>query len=97
MNEASMLKNVSGRAKFWTRRALTVFAIMLASLTVVELLKGHELLAGVQFALTWSAISTIIFMGTRMYYVSRGKNCPLCNDLPQEVPTERRRSPAVED
>jgi len=78
-----MLKNVSGRAKFWTRRALTVFAIMLASLTVVELIKGHELLAGVQFALTWSAISTIIFMGTRMYYVSRGRNCPLCNDLPE--------------
>ena len=49
----------------------------------VELLKGHELLAGVQFALTWSAISTIIFMGTRMYYVSRGRNCPLCNDLPE--------------
>ena len=78
-----MLKNVSDRANFWTRRALTVFAIMLASLTVVELLKGHELLAGVQFALTWSAISTIIFMGTRMYYVSRGRNCPLCNDLPE--------------
>jgi len=78
-----MVKNVSGRANFWTRRALTVFAIMLASLTVVELLKGHELLAGVQFALTWSAISTTIFMGTRMYYVSRGRNCPLCNDLPE--------------
>ncbi len=78
-----MLKNVSDRANFWTRRALTVFAIMLASLTVVELLKGHELLVGVQFALTWAAISTIIFMGTRMYYVSRGRNCPLCNDLPE--------------
>ena len=77
-----MLKNVSGRASFWTRRGLTVFAIMLAALTVVELLKGHELLAGVQFALTRSAISTILFMGTRMYYVSRGRNCPLCNDLP---------------
>ena len=78
-----MLKNVSGRTGFWTRRALLVFAVMLASLTVVELLKGHELLAGVQFALTWSAISTIIFMGTRMYYASRGRNCPLCNDLPE--------------
>ena len=78
-----MLKNISGRAKFWTRRALTEFAIMLASLTMVELIKGHELLAGVQFALTWSAISTIIFVGTRMYYVSRGRNCPLCNDLPE--------------
>ena len=83
MNEASMVKNVSGRTDFWIRRALIVFAIVLASLTVVELLKGHELLAGVQFALTWSAISTIIFVGTRMYYVSRGRNCPLCNDLPE--------------
>jgi len=46
-----MLKNVSGRANFWTRRALTVFAITLAALTVVELLKGHELFVGVQFAL----------------------------------------------
>ena len=59
MNEASMLKNVSGRANFWTRRALTVFAITLAVLTVVELLKGHELLAGVQFALTAIRLMTI--------------------------------------
>jgi len=47
--------------------------------------RGHYdfALSGVQFALTWSAISTIIFVGTRMYYVSRGRNCPLCNDLPE--------------
>lgn len=56
-----------------------VFAVLLA----VELLKGHELLAGVQFGLIWSAIATAAFLGTRIFYVRRGKNCPLCNDLPE--------------
>ena len=71
------------RIGFWMRRGLTVFSLAFALLVAVELLKGHALLAAVQFALTWSAIATAIFIGTRIFYVSRGKNCPLCNDLPE--------------
>ena len=74
------------RIAFWIKRSVLVFAIVFVSLVAVELLKGHGLEAGAQFALLWSAIATATFIGTRIFYVSRGKNCPLCNDLPQRSP-----------
>ena len=74
------------RIAFWLKRALLVFSVVFPVLVAVELLKGHGLDAGLQFALLWSAIATAVFIGTRIFYVSRGKNCPLCNDLPQRAP-----------
>ena len=74
------------RIGFWIRRSLLVFSVVFVVLVAVELLKGHGLEAGAQFALLWSAIATATFIGTRIFYVSRGKNCPLCNDLPQRSP-----------
>ena len=74
------------RVVFWLKRTLLVFTITFILLVAVELLKGHGLEAGLQFALVWSAIATAVFIGTRIFYVSRGKNCPLCNDLPQRSP-----------
>jgi len=82
------MQNTPPRIGFWLRRGLSVFSLMFAFLVAVELLKGHQLLAGIQFGLIWSAIATAVFLGTRIFYVSRGRNCPLCNDLP-EVPTAR--------
>ncbi len=71
------------RIGFWVKRSLLVFSAVFVVLVAVELLKGHGLEAGAQFALIWSAIATAVFIGTRIFYVSRGKNCPMCNDLPQ--------------
>ena len=79
-----MQNHVPPRIGFWTRRGLSVFSLVFALLLAVELLKGHELPAGVRFGLIWSAIATAVFLGTRIFYVSRGKNCPLCNDLPEQ-------------
>lgn len=80
------------RISFWFKRALLVFAIVFALLVAVELLKGHGLEAGLQFALIWSAIATAVFISTRIFYVSRGKNCPMCNDLPQKSPDDSKPS-----
>ena len=74
------------RIAFWIKRTSLVFSVVFVVLLAVELLKGHGLEAGAQFALLWSAISTATFIGTRIFYVIRGKNCPLCNDLPQRTP-----------
>ena len=72
------------RIAFWIKRTSLVFSAVFVALTGVELLKGHGLEAGAQFALLWSAIATATFIGTRIFYVIRGRNCPLCNDLPQQ-------------
>ena len=80
------------RIFFWIKRSLLVFTIVFIVLTVVELLKGHGLEAGLQFALLWSAIATATFIGTRMFYVSRGMNCPMCNDLPHQPPAKSTAS-----
>lgn len=79
-----MRNHISPRIGFWTKRGLSTFAASLALLLSVELLKGHELKTAIEFALLWSAIATVVFLGTRIYHVSRGRNCPLCDDLPKK-------------
>ena len=74
------------RFNFWLKRFVQVFLIAFAILTATELLKQHGLSNALQFAALWSFISTSIFIGVRIYYTSKGKNCPMCNDLPQTQP-----------
>ena len=74
------------RFNFWLKRFVQVFLVAFAILTASELLKQHGLGNALLFAALWSFISTSIFIGVRIYYTSRGKNCPMCNDLPQTQP-----------
>ena len=71
------------RFKFWLKRFLQVFLVAFAILTASEMLKHHGLGNALQFAALWAFLSTSIFIGVRIYYTSKGKNCPMCNDLPQ--------------
>ncbi|MBU2883002.1 hypothetical protein KO525_18610 [Psychrosphaera sp. B3R10] len=68
--------------KFWFKRAAMVFSIVSMLLLLVELAKGHVFEQAILFALTWGAVSTAIFIGTRLYYTRKGVHCELCNDLP---------------
>jgi hypothetical protein len=77
-----MLQEFTHRIGFWLKRGLFVLSATFVLLFVVEILKGHGLEPSAEFGIIWSAISTTIFLGTRIFYVSRGKNCPMCNDLP---------------
>ena len=80
---------------FWIRRAATVFAMIAAILLVVSLLKGRGLLGSVEFAAAWSAASTAVFVGARLYQSSRGRHCELCQDIPTSLPdSERAHTPA---
>jgi hypothetical protein len=74
------------RIRFWLTRYLIAFTFAFLLLLGVELLKGHGVNAGSEFALFWGALSAAVFVGTRIYYVSLGKNCPMCNDLPARLP-----------
>lgn len=68
--------------EFWFKRTAMVFFIVSTLLFLVELAKGHVIEQALFFALTWGAISTAIFIGTRLYYTQKGVRCELCNDLP---------------
>lgn len=65
---------------FWVVRAGKVFTGIYLVLLVVELLKGSTLAQALLFALSWSVISTSIFISSRLYYTRKGQPCALCND-----------------
>ncbi len=60
---------------FWIRRLLLVFLIVSAVLFPVELLKGHESGAALQFALFWGAMTAGVF--TLVGYIRFRRN-PAC-------------------
>lgn len=65
---------------FWLIRSIKVYVMVTVILFVVELLKGHAFLDAISFALLWSLITTVIFISTRLYHLSKGRECPLCQD-----------------
>lgn len=63
------------KAGFWIRRLLVVFLVVTAVLFPVELLKGHESYAALQFALFWGAVTAGVF--TLVGYIRFRRN-PAC-------------------
>ena len=68
--------------KFWLIRALKFFITVTIILFIIELLKQHSVLDSLSFAVTWSFITTAIFIGSRIYQSRKGVECALCNDTP---------------
>jgi hypothetical protein len=68
--------------KFWIIRALKVFTIVFILLFIPELLKQHSIEDSVLFAVTWSFLGTLVFIGSRLYQSRKGMECALCNDIP---------------
>src|SRR3546814_15869791 len=60
---------------FWIRRLLVVFLVASIVLFLVELLKGHERGAALQFALFWGAMTAGVF--TLVGYIRFRRN-PAC-------------------
>jgi uncharacterized membrane protein (UPF0136 family) len=67
--------------KFWIVRALKVFGVVLVLLFVVQLLKQHSIEDSVLFAVTWSFLTTLVFIGSRLYQSRKGIECAICNDI----------------
>jgi len=70
---------------FWIKRFLAVFSGVFLLLLVVGLLKDRPLRQVVSESALWAAISTAIFIVTRVYYSRRGQRCELCGDTPGTV------------
>jgi hypothetical protein len=68
--------------KFWAIRALKVYIGVLIALLIIELLKQHTIENALIFAVTWSFITTSVFIVTRLYQSRKGLECALCDDTP---------------
>lgn len=68
--------------KFWLVRALKIFIVVTVLLFMVELLKQHSVQDALIFACTWSLITTVVFIGSRLYQSNKGVACAICNDIP---------------
>ncbi|HET8901312.1 MAG TPA: hypothetical protein VFM84_05165 [Holophagaceae bacterium] len=71
-------------ARFWIRRSFLVLTGIFLVLLLVERLKGHPWRGALAFSGLWALISASIFIGTRLYYSSKGEACPLCKDTPEQ-------------
>ena len=70
--------------KFWIKRALKVYISVALILFIVELIKENTVQNAIYFALLWSLITTVIFISTRVYYLSKGVKCHICQDSPEQ-------------
>ena len=68
---------------FWVKRFVVATVIAVVTLTLVELLKGHEPVAAIYFGLGWGILASAIFTGTRIYRSRKGQQCAVCNDTPE--------------
>jgi hypothetical protein len=68
--------------KFWIIRALKVFSIVFVLLFIVQLFKQQSIEDSVLFAITWSFLATLVFIGSRLYQSRKGIECALCDDMP---------------
>ena len=71
-------------ARFWIRRFFLAYTAIYFTLLVVEWIKGHSWRTALGFSGLWASISAILFVGTRLYYASRGQACALCKDTPEQ-------------
>jgi len=67
---------------FWIKRALKIFTSVLIILFIVELFKQHTIEDSIIFATTWSFLTTMVFISTRLYNSRKGIQCLLCKDTP---------------
>lgn len=68
--------------RFWIRRFCVMLVGVFAVLLLVERLKGHDWRAALAFSALWGLITASVFIGTRLYYASRGVACAICKDTP---------------
>ena len=68
------------RIVFWVKRFFLVAIPAFIFLAAVYLARGMARPVALREAALWSFLSASIFVGTRIYYLSQGKECALCND-----------------
>jgi len=77
---------------FWIRRFITVFAGVFLVLFAVGLVKGRSLPQVAFESAVWSGAATSLFVATRLYHLSKGRRCELCQDAPPETSESSEKS-----
>jgi len=70
------------RLSFWIKRFAVVFTGIFLVLLAVGMMKGRPLRQVTIESLVWSAVATSLFVATRLYHLSKGRRCELCQDAP---------------
>jgi hypothetical protein len=73
------------RIGFWTLRFCLAASIGFVLLGAVYLARGRPPRQALTEALIWGCISAAVFITARIYHLSRGRACALCNDSPPPV------------
>ena len=68
---------------FWVRRFAVVFAAAFVLVAAAQLLRGHPTAVAASQGLVWTAVSTSIFIASRIHQSRQGRHCALCNDTPE--------------
>lgn len=74
---------------FWIRRFAVVFAVAFVLIAAAQLLRGHPAAHAATHGLVWAAVSTAIFIASRIYQSRQGRHCALCRDTPDGGPPPR--------
>ncbi len=69
---------------FWLRRFALVMGAVFSLLCVIYLLQGQALGDAAVDALLWACIASTVFITTRYYHASRGRDCALCRDTAKD-------------
>ena len=67
--------------RHWIMQYLFAVVSMFALLMVVDLLRGESLERAWPSALTWAAVASLLFIGTRYRNMKRGIACGVCDTL----------------
>ena len=68
---------------FWIKRFITVFTGVFLLLFIVYLVRGRTPSTAATESALWAAISTSLFIATRLYRSRQGQHCELCGDTPE--------------
>ncbi len=73
----------------WIKQAVIVFTVGFAILLIAALLRDRPLRRALNESIAWAAVSTAIFVGTRLYWSRQGRSCALCGDTPNSSGAKR--------
>ena len=75
---------------FWIRRFIVIFAMAFVVIGAGQLLRNHTASHSATQALIWAAVSTSIFIASRIHQSRKRRHCALCRDTPGMCPALRR-------
>jgi len=74
------------KPSFWIRRFVLMGLGVFAVLIVAGIARGRPWPVVLADSALWAAVSSTLFVATRLYHSSRGRHCAYCGDTPETAP-----------